>query len=142
MSIDLGLFSALFITQFVGHRIGDYLLQTNVQALQKTTNENALIRHCLTYSVAIFWLMLMMFGWKFAVITFLFTLAEHLFIDTRKPVIWWKNFIERDVARNKDFKVEDLPFFVMIEVDQSIHLLRIFLISLLLAQPFMIIWTL
>jgi len=128
-------FCTLFITQFVGHRIGDYLLQTNTQALKKTTDEDALIRHCLVYSITIALLVLAMFNWKYALVVLFLTLAEHLFIDTRKPVIWWKMLIEKHIARNKNFKIEDLPFFVMIEVDQSIHLVRIFLISLILAHP-------
>lgn len=129
-------FCTLFITQFVGHRIGDYLLQTHTQALQKTTNDNALLRHCLVYSISISLLVLAMFNWKYALAVFFLTLLEHLIVDTRKPVIWWKMLIEKHIAGKKDFKIEDLPFFVMIEVDQSIHIVRIFLISLLLAHPF------
>lgn len=130
--MDLTLFCTAFILQFVGHRIGDYLLQTNLQALNKANNIKYRFRHCLVYSISILAVVLFGFDWVTALVVFGLTFLEHIWIDSRTPVVKWKLFIERTIARKKDFKIEDLPFFVLIEVDQTIHILRIFVISLLI----------
>lgn len=125
-------FVTAFILQFVGHRVGDYLFQTNTQAQKKATDLVYRIRHCLLYSLIVGAFMLFAFEWQVAVIVFALTFLEHIWIDSRKPVIGWKNFFEKKLAGNKDFNIDDLPFFVVIDIDQSIHILRIFIISLLI----------
>jgi len=130
--MDSTLFCTAFILQFVGHRIGDYLLQTNLQALNKANNIKYRFRHCLVYSISILVVVLFGFDWVTSLSIFGLTFLEHIWIDSRTPVVKWKLFIERIIAGNKDYKIEDLPFFVLIEVDQTIHILRIFVISLLI----------
>lgn len=121
-----------FILQFVGHRIGDYVFQTDWQAQNKVSNLLARFKHCIVYSVSISALMLTGFGWKTVTAVFLITLIEHMWIDSRKPVIAWKNFLEKRIAGNKGFAIIDVPFFVIIEIDQTIHFTRILLISFLI----------
>ncbi|WP_437261211.1 DUF3307 domain-containing protein [Bacillus thuringiensis] len=131
--MNLALFSAVFIIQFVGHRIGDYLLQTDVQAQNKATNAWARFKHCFVYSFTIAALVgLILQSFELYIIVFLITIIEHMIIDTRKPVLWFKRILETKIARNKNYSPDKLPFFVLIEIDQTIHYTRILVISLLI----------
>ncbi|WP_134682557.1 DUF3307 domain-containing protein [Brevibacillus migulae] len=130
--MDLTLFCTAFILQLVGHRIGDYLLQTDWQANNKTKHNGALVEHVTVYSITIGLIMLLAFDWIIAMCVFALTFLEHLWIDTRKPVIAWKNFLERRLAGRKDYDISTLPFFVLIEIDQTFHYVRILLLSLLI----------
>lgn len=130
--MDLAVFSTAFILQFVGHRIGDYLLQTDYQAQNKAKSVTVRIRHCTIYSLAISLLVAVVFGIETAAIVYLLTKVEHLFIDSRWPVVGYKKLLEK-VAGNKGFDIDKMPFFVLIEIDQSIHYLRCFVIALLIA---------
>lgn len=131
--MDLLLFTSAFILQFIGHRLGDYFFQTNHQAVHKAKDAIARNRHCLVYSVVVAASTLFIVRWEIAVVIFALTYIEHLWVDSRKPVIAFKEFLERKIAGTKDFKAEDLPFFVLIEIDQTFHYIRIFLISLLIS---------
>lgn len=129
--MNLTLLCTAFILQFVGHRMGDYLFQTDWQAQNKAKNKIARADHCVVYSITIALLMLIAFKWQTAVIVFALTFLEHMFIDSRKPIIWWKTRLER-VAGNKSFDMDKMPFFVMIEIDQTVHYMRCMLISMLI----------
>lgn len=129
--MDLLLFCTAFILQFVGHRVGDYLFQTDWQAQNKAKDFNARSRHVYVYSLTISLFILTSFGWMTSLAVFLITAIEHIFIDSRKPVVFYKKTIEKIVG-NKGFKVEDMPFFVLIEIDQSIHYVRCFVIAALI----------
>lgn len=131
--MNLALFSALFIIQFVGHRIGDYLIQGNTDSMRKGKSFKHRLRHCLMYSTAIGLLVLTVVAPLYALIIWAVTLIEHLIVDSRKPVVGWKNFFERKIMRDKYFDTDNLPFFVLIEIDQTFHIVRIFIISLVLA---------
>jgi hypothetical protein len=67
-----------------------------------------------------------------AVFVWVITFVEHMIIDTRKPIVGWKKLLER-VVGNKGFDIDKMPFFVLIEIDQTVHMMRIFAISLLIA---------
>lgn len=131
--MDLLMFCSLFIVQFVGHRLGDYFFQTNWQSINKVGNAVARVRHCLVYSAVVAALTLLVVDWKLSVAIFIATLAEHMWVDSRKPVVAFKEFLERKIAKTEDFKAMDLPFFVLIEIDQTFHYIRIFIISILIA---------
>lgn len=130
--MDLSLFCTAFIIQFVGHQLGDYIFQTSFQAINKTENANARLRHSLVYSAIISLLLLFAFSWTTAIVVFILTVLEHMIVDSRKPVIVWKTFLERKISGNKRFNIEDLPFFVLVAIDQTFHITRIFIISLLI----------
>jgi len=132
--VDFVMFCTAFIFQFIGHRIGDYVLQTDWQAQNKATNVGARARHCAAYSTTIALLILPVFGLVPAIAVQLITMFEHMWIDSRKPVVAWKTFLEKRIAGNHGFEISQMPFFVLIEIDQTIHYLRIFLLSLLLAS--------
>ncbi len=131
--MNLILFCTAFILQFVGHRIGDYLFQTDMQAQNKA---NALwswarTKHCFVYSVTIAALTLFAFDYWLAAAVFLITFIEHYIIDSRLPILWYKDTLE-NIVGNKGFDISKLPFFVLIEIDQTVHYTRIFIISLLI----------
>jgi len=128
--MDLLHFCALFIVQFVAHKIGDYPLQSDADAANKAKSFKHRFRHCLIYSLVTFCFVVPLVSYTVAAIIFLGTFVEHMIVDTRKPVIWWKTFFEEKIMRNKWFVIEELPFFVLIEIDQTFHLLRILIISL------------
>ncbi|HZG57199.1 DUF3307 domain-containing protein [Paenibacillus sp.] len=131
--MDLVLFCTAFILQFVGHRAGDFWLQTAWQAFNKAANSRARARHCLVYSLAISLLLLIAFDWYVALLVFVITFFEHYIVDSGKFVRWWLTFQERKLAGNPKYEVEHTPFFVVVEYDQTVHYVRMFLISILLA---------
>lgn len=92
--MNLTLFTAAFIIQLVGHRIGDYLFQTDWQAQNKTKDWWARWKHCVVYSLTISLMMLMLVNWKVAVVIYGITFLEHYWIDSRKPIVWWKTLLE------------------------------------------------
>lgn len=133
--IDFGLFAVLFIAQFVGHRIGDFMFQTDMQARKKTIDPLYLIKHAVVYSLCVT-LPVIFFVYDIEVLMLIFTLTlvEHMAVDDRRVVIWWKHFLETKLAGRKDFNIEDVPSFVIIEIDQTIHYTRIFIISTFIAM--------
>ncbi|MFE1631304.1 DUF3307 domain-containing protein [Brevibacillus reuszeri] len=132
--MDFTVFCTAFILQFVGHRVGDYLFQTDWQAQNKSKDVTARLQHVMVYSLVIGGMMLIGFKWQAAVVVFALTFLEHMWIDSRKPVIAWKTFLEKRISGNRGFEISQMPFFVLIEIDQTIHYLRIFLLSLMLAS--------
>jgi fatty acid desaturase len=129
--MNMILFCTAFIFQFVGHRIGDYLLQTDWQAQNKAKVAWERWKHCIVYSLAIAALMLISFNILTVIWVFAMTFFEHYFIDSRKPIVWWKTTLERIVG-NKQFDIVKMPFFVLIEIDQTVHYTRCLVISLLI----------
>lgn len=129
--MNLTLFCTAFILQFVGHRMGDYLFQTDWQAQNKAKNGIARLKHCSVYSLVISALLLMIISWQAATIVFWITFFEHVIIDSRDPIIWWKTTLER-VVGNKSFEMDKMPFFVLIEIDQTVHYMRCLIIALLI----------
>lgn len=101
------------------HFIGDFVLQTDWQAKNKSTNNKALISHTLTYTLV--WLVLgLCFYWDnlysvllFCLITFLaHTLTDY--ITSRINTKLWK---KGDVHN----------FFVSVGFDQVLHYIQLFL---------------
>jgi hypothetical protein len=131
--MNLVLFSALFIFQYVGHRIGDYLIQSNTDAIMKSKSFKHRLRHCSMYSLTIMVLLLFIVNPMIAFWVWVVTFIEHMIIDSRKPIIWWKTFFEQRLMGDKNFDIDKLPFFVLIDIDQTFHLVRIFIISLVLS---------
>lgn len=122
--LDLNINSQLFISLFVAHNIADYLFQTDNQAKKKNKGvfNLELLVHCLIYTfiVAIIpFLVLGYFSWNAFFIIFI----SHLIIDNRTFVIWW----------SKNIKIIDKPkdSSVISKVDQTFHIIILFIISLL-----------
>jgi hypothetical protein len=131
--MNLELFCTLFILQFVGHKVGDYLFQGEKDSIYKSKDFKHLFRHCLMYSIIVT-LFVVFFYPRVALLVFSITMLEHLIIDSRTPVVGWKTFFEKKIMRNKNFDINNLPFFVLVEIDQTFHLIRILLLSLFIAH--------
>ncbi len=108
-----------FIWLLVAHLLGDWIFQTDYQALNKARGglNRALITHCLTYTLTfmpVFWLSGISLGW----LAFIF--VAHVFIDRRAPVIWF-------LKRVKGMSDEALKkaFFMVIMTDQVIHVVTL-----------------
>jgi hypothetical protein len=102
----------------VGHLIGDWLLQTEYQAMNKARGKFlnwALWSHCIIYAVSVS-IPMAFLGIKlwWGVLVF----ASHLFLDRRWPVVWWIRFAKRtseEAVKNN--------FWLVVTVDQVIHIL-------------------
>lgn len=116
------------LSLLITHFIGDFLLQSNWMALNKSKNWRALCIHCFCYSLCFFWL-----GFTFIWITFI----THLIVDSLTSRLTSKLwFIE--LAPRGNLHKSRWPFFanvsmtkrhwffVMIGLDQLIHYMVLF----------------
>lgn len=115
---------SLLLWLLVAHHVGDYLFQTEYQALNKALGHfwnRALAAHCSIYTAVflpVFWLFGVSFWWL-AVIY-----STHAVIDRRWPVLWWR----RHVMRGSDSVIAN-TFWLTITVDQIFHLLVLVVIA-------------
>ncbi len=112
------------LSLLVAHFVGDWLLQTNWQALNKSKNNEALTRHVLVYSLCF-----IPWGLGFASFTFLSHWVTDYFTSRIGAKLW---FIELDgnYAPNLfDFAKVDMRkrgrFWTMIGFDQLIHFIAL-----------------
>lgn len=108
----------------ITHFIGDFLLQTDMMALNKSKHLHWLTLHCLTYSLTF---LLLGFGWKFWLLTFYSHMAVDYVTSRITSRLW---FIEihahgDSIDNGGWFEGRLLPtrhwFFVAIGADQLIH---------------------
>ncbi len=110
----------LFDALIMMHLIGDWILQTEHEAMNKMKGEfinHALLSHCLVYTacfVPVFLYFHVALSWL------LLIFSSHMFLDRRWPVIWWL----KHVKRVSDETIIALPWLV-IAVDQVMHVLII-----------------
>ena len=90
------------------HFLGDFILQTDEMAINKSKSIKWLSIHCFIYGTVF----LPFFGWQFAAATFLF----HWITD-----FWTSRATSYLYEKNRHW------FFVMIGFDQAIHFTTLFL---------------
>jgi hypothetical protein len=124
---------SIFAVFIVAHMVGDYLLQTDWQARHKRGGlggdalaRRALVTHVTTYTLAFLpafvWIGSELdVGWALAAAVLVF--LPHLLIDDGRAVTLY-------LARVKG--VEELNLGLAQSVDQSFHVLSLFLVALLL----------
>jgi hypothetical protein len=111
----------LFESLFVAHLVGDFLLQTKVQGLQKMHGKwwNApLLLHCAVYTAVVgaaLWWHGIPLGWLW------FVGLVHLIVDRRSFVRWWRVNVNRD---------PEPPFWLMVVTDQIWHVLTLVIVVL------------
>lgn len=99
----------------LGHLVGDYLLQNDWQALNKTKQTFPCLVHCVLYTLAIW-------AFTYSWITPLglaIIFVTHFMMDR-----WRLATVYMDLAGQKGFKEHLAPWSVII-VDNTIHLLTI-----------------
>jgi hypothetical protein len=118
----------LFDKLLVAHLVGDWLLQTEWQALNKGQNYRALFSHIGIYSLIIFGVLVIDFGFQYINVYLAVAILAlaHAFLDRGWPVVrFMKTFrliVEREPER-----------WLMMAVDQSIHILLLAIAALALS---------
>lgn len=85
------------------HFLGDFILQTNKMAINKSKDNKYLLLHCTVYTIPLFW-----FGWVFALING----VAHFITD----------YFTSRATSHLHSKGERHWFFVVIGLDQAIHI--------------------
>ena len=115
----------LMWTLFIGHGIGDWLLQNGKWAKEKTTNENYLVLHSLIYALCVILLLLtykiISFHLLFAI--FIILWISHIIIDSREPTIGWIKHIKLD---------KNPPVWLIFVIDQWFHIIILYIIARLI----------
>ncbi len=115
----------VFIYLFIGHLVGDWIVQTSWMANEKSKNLAALLAHALSYSVFIF-IALYLAGVSLVTnlwATLFLGVVTHAFLDNRRFEVWW-------IRKIKKFTEKEMPIWLLLGVDQSFHLLLILIVSL------------
>lgn len=107
----------MFGCLIIGHLVGDYILQNNWMAMNKSKNWLALIIHSLVYTTAVF--LFSLFAGGIGLVAILIIFLAHIILDRRTFVRWWLTNIN---------KSPDI-FWLQVMVDQTFHLLILFLIA-------------
>jgi type IV secretory pathway TrbD component len=125
----------IFGVFLVSHLVGDFLLQTSWQAVNKygglggSGEPRALFTHVLTYTLAfvpaLIWLSGSL-GWGVLWVAALIA-VPHLVQDDGRLIEWWI----RHVKRSRDIARGDWLFTA---IDQSFHVLALFAVALLAAS--------
>lgn len=121
--LNLNLNIELLVVLVMGHLIGDYLFQTNKQALRKQNEWVPLLLHCLVYTVTLSFLVyfaLGIYSWPMSFILF----VSHVFIDKGDIVSWWAKKIKR-------ISDPEATPSLLAAVDQTFHYLVIFIVCFL-----------
>lgn len=123
MAISYSLNCELFIVLYVAHKIADYILQTDKQAVGKSSKYKPLLIHCFIYASFITVLIYGTLGiWRWDIWLILF--LSHAVLDQGTFVKWWAITI-------KGMNLAKMPGHsaVLIELDQAFHYVVLFVIS-------------
>ena len=115
----------LFELLLIAHLMGDFLIQTEYQALHKAEGNFlnvALIAHCLTYTICFFPVFML---YKISALWFFFIFWSHMFYDRRWPIVLWRRYINRCSQKG----IEN-TFWLTVVVDQIFELLVLAVISI------------
>jgi hypothetical protein len=122
----------IFAVFIVSHLVGDFMLQTDWQAAHKhcglgpdPVRRRALLAHIATYGLAFVpafvWLATDIGGWIVAVAAAV--LVPHLIQDDGRLLMLYMRSVKRTQAGASDF--------IFIAVDQTIHILALFVVALI-----------
>ncbi len=109
----------------LGHLVGDYILQNDWQAANKTQRHWPCLIHCLLYTVSVWAFSFLWLPWWGLAICFL----SHYPIDRYRLAAWWM----KNISGQTHFASKEHPMFPwsVVMVDNIFHLLTLYLIALL-----------
>ena len=100
--ISLWVVTWLLVTHFVG----DFLLQSNWMALNKSKNATALVSHTTIYSLCFLWA-----GWEFAFVTWWFHTLTDAFTSQLTSKLW---FVDLQ-SRGTDMGWSPYPYYAGVD---------------------------
>jgi hypothetical protein len=115
----------LFELLLIAHLVGDFLFQTEYQALHKAEGKffnTALTIHCLTYTICFFPVFML---YEISAFWFFFIFWSHMFYDRRWPIIVWRRYVNR-CSQNGIGNT----FWLTVVIDQIFELLVLAVISI------------
>lgn len=119
----------VFESLLMAHILGDWLLQTEWQALNKATNWRAMLTHVIIYHVIVLAFLVARFGFAeprvYAVVVVLAVI--HVILDRQRPVRQFMRVLRLSVDR-------DPEGWLRIAIDQSLHLLVLGIATLVLTR--------
>ncbi len=132
-----------FPLQILSHLVGDYFFQTNYQAVNKNKNSWAAVKHCLTYTLCFYLVMVGTNSINFKSLFWVF--ATHFLIDRFGLAKYWFQFREVGIVKDlipftEEYKkeirenhcpitgltkdrIEAVKWFVYIVADNTLHLI-------------------
>ncbi len=116
-----------FMLSLVAHLVGDYLIQTEVEANQKAVKNFfnwPLLRHVIKYTACIS-AVIIYCGVSYWWVLWIFT--THYVLDRRAFVLWWR----KKIMRSSEETIQN-TFWLTILVDQIFHVLAIAVITMTL----------
>lgn len=108
----------MYIPVLIGHLIGDWIIQTDWQAENKTKNWKAMQQHMVGYNLCMFSLCVPYMPLRSILILIMVSWTTHSILDRRWPI---KRLLE--LSRSKDFS--ETTWGVLI-VDQIVHITILF----------------
>ncbi len=118
----------VFLCLLIGHLLGDWIVQTDAQAMHKTTSWRAMGGHVLGYhlTLGVVLLIPVVRGWPAgaAAVSLVVSGVTHAFIDRRWPVRW--------LLRHTGSPGFAEQMWGVIAVDQALHLTILALLAVLL----------
>ena len=95
---------SLFDKLLVGHLVGDFLLQTEWQALNKGTNYRALFSHIVVYALILFGVLASEFGFQNMLVYLMVVMlaGSHALIDRGWPVVRYMKAFRLIVRRKPE----------------------------------------
>jgi hypothetical protein len=119
----------VFESLLIAHVVGDWLLQTEWQAVNKASNWRALLSHVLVYHFVVLVVLWARFGIAepavYAVVVGLAVI--HAVMDRKRPVEQFMRMMRISVTRAPEG-------WLVIAVDQSLHLVWLALATLILTR--------
>lgn len=119
----------LFESLLMAHLVGDWLVQTEWQALNKVRNWRAMLAHVAVYHLLVLSVLLFRFGWGDArVYLAVGVLAlSHGILDRRTPLLWLMRILHLIQERQPER-------WLAMAVDQVIHIVLLGAATLFLTQ--------
>ena len=119
----------IFETLLVAHVVGDWLLQTEWQAVNKTRSWRALSSHVLVYHVVLLALLGMKMGFRDPSVYIVVVLLAvvHGFLDRNWPLVWLMKTLRITVVRTPER-------WLTVAVDQAVHLVLLAAAALYLSH--------